>query len=318
MTETSLQALGDVITWLGAKASAAMVEDFRRDALVHLRRHVPFDRAIWAEARIEGKMALREPELFGIATNDRAAYEAAAYLDPRLPVVLATGGRALAYSAGPDDPASYVEAISALGLKHFLSIARFEATLGIASGLVLFSGPKRRPFTARQRDFIDAVFSHLVAAWTECQVAALDLDAREIRPSLCKATVQGLTITAAQPELVALLRLEWPDWVGPDLPPALIDEAVLRIKSAYDGAQIIIRATTAVDTAILAVRRRAAVDDLTGRERAVAELCAAGLSHKEIAVQLGIAPATARNHIAAVHRRLKVRRNSEVGPLLAR
>jgi DNA-binding CsgD family transcriptional regulator len=59
------------------------------------------------------------------------------------------------------------------------------------------------------------------------------------------------------------------------------------------------------------------VDDLTARERRVAELSARGLTYRDIASVLGLAPATARNHLAAVHRRLGVTRNSEVASLLA-
>lgn len=73
----------------------------------------------------------------------------------------------------------------------------------------------------------------------------------------------------------------------------------------------------AVDTALVVVRQRSVVDDLTARERAVAELCAQGLTFRDIASWLGLAPTTARNHLAAVHRRLGVTRNSEVASLLA-
>ena len=67
---------------------------------------------------------------------------------------------------------------------------------------------------------------------------------------------------------------------------------------------------------MIAVRERSAIDDLTVRERAVAELCGQGFSYKEISASLNIAPSTARNHIAAVHKRLNVKRNSEIGRLL--
>nr|WP_158651774.1 LuxR C-terminal-related transcriptional regulator [Marinobacterium profundum] len=39
---------------------------------------------------------------------------------------------------------------------------------------------------------------------------------------------------------------------------------------------------------------------------------ARGLSHKEVARALGIAPATARNHIQAIHERLRVRNSAEL------
>ena len=72
-----------------------------------------------------------------------------------------------------------------------------------------------------------------------------------------------------------------------------------------------------MDTALVIARERSVVDDLTVRELSVAQLCAQGFTYKDISARLRLAPATARNHIAAVHRRLGVTRNSEVSGLLA-
>ncbi|MCK5366149.1 MAG: LuxR family transcriptional regulator, partial [Gammaproteobacteria bacterium] len=46
---------------------------------------------------------------------------------------------------------------------------------------------------------------------------------------------------------------------------------------------------------------------LSERERMVAERYATGETHKEIAAALHIAPATVRNHLASIYRKLDVR-----------
>ena len=51
---------------------------------------------------------------------------------------------------------------------------------------------------------------------------------------------------------------------------------------------------------------------LTMREFAVAEHYAAGLSYKEIARELGISPATIRNHIAAIYRKLEINNKAQL------
>lgn len=60
--------------------------------------------------------------------------------------------------------------------------------------------------------------------------------------------------------------------------------------------------------------RPADAPPLTVREREVALCFAAGRSHKQIAAQLGLAPATVRNHLAACYRKLGV---ANRGALLA-
>jgi DNA-binding NarL/FixJ family response regulator len=57
-------------------------------------------------------------------------------------------------------------------------------------------------------------------------------------------------------------------------------------------------------------------DRLTPRQLEVARLRAAGKDYRTIAAALGVAPATARNHIAAIHATLNVQKNSEIGMLL--
>ena len=209
---------------------------FRRRALARLSRHLPFDRAIWADARVVDRMVLRAPELFNIAVAEQHLFETAAYGDPRLPAVLAQSGTAVAYSAGPDDPAAYLAAVRTLGLAHFLSIAHFDSILGMASGIVLFNALGRPAFTAANRVFIEAAFPHFRAAWTECQVNALWQEAGvPVRPRVCSATTHGLLLTAAHDDFVAMLRLEWPDWVGPHLPPALIDRGAGTVKPTFHG-----------------------------------------------------------------------------------
>lgn len=56
-----------------------------------------------------------------------------------------------------------------------------------------------------------------------------------------------------------------------------------------------------------------AAQPLTGREREVAELVSDGLSNKQIALRLGIGPATVKNHVHAVLEKLQVARRGAVG-----
>jgi two-component system nitrate/nitrite response regulator NarL len=57
---------------------------------------------------------------------------------------------------------------------------------------------------------------------------------------------------------------------------------------------------------------------LTQRERQIVELLDQGLSNKEIASELGIELATAKNHVHNILEKLQVRRRSQVGPRLGR
>jgi DNA-binding CsgD family transcriptional regulator len=311
MAGDALQSLGALFQWI--QASDLSVKDFRREALEQLCAHVAFDKAIWANADISGQMSLRSAELFNIASAQRPDFERAAFADPRLLQVLQAPGVAHAYSVGPDDPVVYRELTEAIDVGHVISIAHFDMTLGVASGITLVRPARAQAFNEASRHFVEIVFPLLITGWTKCQLAALETASSRL---LTTAACTDGVLNAAGPGFLALMHQEWPDWTGPHLPPELIEPISEEPKPTYLGQHIVINARMAVDTALITARPRSAVDDLTARERAVAELCAQGLTYKEISAVLHLAPATTRNHIAAVHKRLDVARNSEIARVL--
>jgi DNA-binding CsgD family transcriptional regulator len=204
------------------------------------------------------------------------------------------------------------------GLKHIMSTAFFDAELGLASGIVLLGSDSAPPFDEAARRFMEAAFAHLLRCWSENQIRALgrEIAAAAGLSSHAAASHHGV-VSAAQEGFLALFRREWPGWRGPLLPDAVRRLLLAPEGDRYMGKDIVLSIRHGHDVSLLLIRERVVADDLRPRERAVAQLCAGGASYRDIAEALGIAPATARNHIAAVHRRLGVNRNSEISALLA-
>ncbi|MEM7317683.1 MAG: helix-turn-helix transcriptional regulator [Pseudomonadota bacterium] len=63
-------------------------------------------------------------------------------------------------------------------------------------------------------------------------------------------------------------------------------------------------------------RRQPVLNALTPRQRTVALAAADGASNKDIATQLGITPATVKDHMHAALARLKLRSRSELAALI--
>ncbi len=61
-----------------------------------------------------------------------------------------------------------------------------------------------------------------------------------------------------------------------------------------------------------------ALPSLTGREQEIAQLVGDGLSNKEIAIHLGISPATVKNHVHIILNKLDVSRRRGIGAMLQR
>lgn len=318
VVQDRLVAFGAFLLWLREASRNTSPASFRFDVLTRLQDHVGFSRAIWGDALIDGRMDLRKPEMFGFGPDAQPDAELGAFADPRLARVLGAPGVSHGYSLGENDPPQLRTLAAKHHIGHILSIARFDEPLGLASGIVFVRSGEREAFSEADRLFVDAAFDHVMQAWTDCQIGSLTGDMRWGRgETRLAAAAQGLAILAAESGFTELIRLEWPDWSGPELPVAAIATETGLPLSHFLGDKIVMRVSMHDDVALIAVRSRSRADSLSGQERRVAELCVAGLTYKEIATQLGIAATTARNHIAAVHRRLNVRRNSEIGPVLA-
>jgi DNA-binding CsgD family transcriptional regulator len=320
---TGLQGFSDAITALAASVHDCASDNFRTNALTILGRNVAFDSAIWGSAAIGGLtgrpgFAFREVTLWNLVDTAFADAQTAAAVDPQLLAVLGNPGTSIAYSIGPDAPEQLRALTAEHQIGHIMSTASFDPALGIATGLVLFRSPAAAPFESSATAYAQAMFPHLMRCWTENQIESLtrSMLASDGTPRRAAVSRAGL-VSAAEGEFIALVRIEWPGWSGPQPPAAITALLAEPDASTYVGEHIVLKVRHALDVSLLLARERVAADSLSPREREVATLCAGGHSYREIASHLGIAPTTARNHIAAVHRRLGVSRNSEISAALA-
>ncbi|MBC7634870.1 MAG: helix-turn-helix transcriptional regulator [Acetobacteraceae bacterium] len=292
--------------------------EFRQSALAALQCHIEFAAGIWGSAAIGAGLAFREVVLTGLPESAIAEVEAGASADPRLLSVLGAPGTTVAYTVGADDPEIMQVQMARYGVKHIMSTAFFDAELGLASGIVLLGADTAPPFDQPAQLFMEAAFGHLLRCWSENQIRALgrEIAAAAGLSSYAAASHHGV-VSAAQDEFLTLFRREWPGWRGPLLPDAVRGLLLGPEGGRHMGQEIVLSVRHGHDVSLLLIRERVVADDLRPRELAVAQLCAGGASYRDIAESLGIAPATARNHIAAVHRRLGVSRNSEISALLA-
>lgn len=109
---------------------------------------------------------------------------------------------------------------------------------------------------------------------------------------------------------VHLMREEWPDWRGGRLPESMC--AILCKRGAYVGRALSFRAEPRESFWFAQARHKTDVDALGAREREVALRYSRGQTHTAIASELGISPATVRNHVAHCYKRLAVSNKAEL------
>ena len=116
-------------------------------------------------------------------------------------------------------------------------------------------------------------------------------------------TMQG-TIDIADPKFFELLEREWPDLAPESIPEVALE--CLRAGQPYHGLHIEISMVRQHGFNLCQIRSVDVLEVLTPREFVVARRFASGMSHKQIARELGISHHTVRNLLAQLYRKLKL------------
>jgi two-component system, NarL family, nitrate/nitrite response regulator NarL len=129
-----------------------------------------------------------------------------------------------------------------------------------------------------------------------------------------RTPILGLVLRAG-PEVVAAAAVSGiRAFVSPSQP---LSDIVAAVPRAARGEAICPPAVAALLLDHLSDRRGPSLAvELTAREREVAALVVKGMSNKEIAVTLVVEPATVKNHVHNILRKLHVRRRGEAAALL--
>ncbi|MYM25306.1 hypothetical protein GTP46_21995 [Duganella sp. FT135W] len=118
------------------------------------------------------------------------------------------------------------------------------------------------------------------------------------------------------PAFHALAQLEWPDWRGQQLPEELM-AALAGQGASYAGRHLLVACTVRERWLYLRARKHFKFAQLSPRELEVARCYAGGLSSKEVAQQLGLAPATVRNFLQKVYQKLAVSDKAQLANAIA-
>lgn len=178
------------------------------------------------------------------------------------------------------------------------------------------TSPARWIILYRKHDvrFAESDAACLHGLWTHLSRALLINQARAIERNTGKSstdrgmasglvTAEG-TVEIADPRFFGLLEREWPE-LEPEVIPAEVMELLLTGKT-YRGTQVEITLVRQQGGHLCRIRPVDAMEILTPREFVVARRFASGMSHKQIARELGVSHHTVRNQLAHLYRKLNL------------
>jgi DNA-binding NarL/FixJ family response regulator len=116
-----------------------------------------------------------------------------------------------------------------------------------------------------------------------------------LRRALPRATIIAISGTEARHEILATMHAGADAFISKAVPPALISSALQRaLRGRLRIAELILREADSSDAAA------PAVDGLTDRQRAVLRLVGKGHPNKEIALRMGLAEITIKQHVSRI------------------
>ena len=306
---------------LHAKPSELGYRAMQREAFEQLRRLVPLDGGLLAVGTIQqGVPQGHDVYLFEKPPELMASWDLIKHEDQLAFAATSSPGTTINMSAsGPMyDGCDAVRAHCArFDLEHMMCTAHIYAEAGLYWVISLYRSARSPAFSEAERETIELLSPHVFAATRNARLGELRTFTRVTGGTDQVAAIVSATglILEADPHLVDVARLEWPTWNGPFLPPAL-EPAVRAGTGRFIGKRIVVRIDAAEESRLVHMRRRVAADELTERERSIAEAFALGESHREIGSRLGIAPATVRRHLANLYEKLGVSSKAELDRML--
>ena len=178
-----------------------------------------------------------------------------------------------------------------------MSVQFNEPLAGRRVELHLWRRVEQPRFEPDDRNSLMFLMPHLVETQRENRLSRAQAAATDAPPrrSLALCDGQGL-LQQVDEQGMALLRSEWPLWLGTRLPEPL----VLAVQAAdgagplrpYYGRSITVLMARSGTALLLEIRRRVDADRLSGRQRDIALLYAAGPSSPQFATRLGLSPST--------------------------
>lgn len=296
-------------------AEQAGYQEFPGEALRLLQRWVGFDGAVLGlgEAGRDPRTGLliTQAHVHQRENHILQAYGAVSGCDPVTGAFLRGLHRPLAVDChaqyrrrGESHDLAEMDAFTrAYDLRHLLLFGDSPAADTPGRWLVLYRADDAC-FKSEDAELLHAAWLHLSRAIVLHRAALLDRQdgARAQRAS---ALVNGLGgVESADARFVDLLREEWPAFCGRQLPAELL--GALGRGQTWRGRRIEVAARHAQHLLVCMASPVDAVALLTPGETAVARRFAAGLSHKQIARELGVAPNTVRTQITRLYAKLQV------------
>ena len=294
------------------------LERYRETMLREIAGIIGFDAALWGTGDAEAER-FHSLTLIGLDERFSRTLEQTKNINPMFGELLDNPARTVDIADLIPDERFYRSDIYSricqpFGVQRALGISYRDSRSGLYTLIVLFRFERDQRFTADERRMQQHLVFHLMnAASLAYSVYLGHVSASEGRANAAIVDQFGVCYDT-QPSFLALIEENYPGWAGDRLPFALPND-----QGCHDASRrgLQVRATPVGDLVCVRAWKQGPMDRLTDREREIVDSVCRGLSYKEVARPLGIAPSTVSNHLYRVYEKLGVSSRTELAKLVS-
>jgi DNA-binding CsgD family transcriptional regulator len=319
--------LSEILIALHHGANVISPDKFREYALELVQTLIPFDSAVWGKHSRNGeKLVASEIYLHGNQTGLLQGLEKIRQLDTWLTEeqIVQPWITVNFNCSQPSRPINTElrRQFDVLGLMHCLCTTGYDPLTQSPHHIILSRKDLDRPYTEEERLLKQFLMPHLETACDHNyrllpQTSSNNPLGAERRQSNALTNNQGI-LFATEPRFISLLQSEFPGWHGPLLPEPLLKTFIEENNDRYVGSTITLTASRRSSMWLLWARPKQPIDEFSTRTMKLAAYFAEGHNHKEIGQMMNISPATVRNHISIIYKKLQVSNKSQLAQLLSR
>lgn len=290
-------------------------EDYRTWALRELAKVIPHDGALWGSGSFT-QYKFHSCTVTGLAPGFPEMLEATHAINPLVPKITTILDTPIdARLVIPDKiffkSEIYRRTFEPFGIKRILATTHLDRRSGLYSLISIYRFDRAHIFTDQEKAQQQRIAYHLFNAASHAFFLRL-IRASDRPPGSAAAVVDKLgCFHEAQLQFLDLLEEHFPDRELHLLPFALppTGETVI-------VGNLCVRAEPAADMYTVYLWPSGPLDRLTAREREIVLAVAQGLSFKQAARKIGLAPSTVANHLYRVYRKLGVYSRTELAALV--
>ena len=308
----SVGKISDFLLELYRDARRQRPDVFQKNTLAHLREFVTFDFGGWGGGTRDSR-EVSEVIMLDQSQGLFRDWSAVAEIDGYCDLALRRLNHTVLFDDIPDfrESTAYNEHWRRFDARNMVATIMAEPIDGYVSFVGLCSADTTCRYGESQRALKQMLMPHVSNALHSSRENQV-LEAETTDEGVGLITSAGVILASRMP-FAHLLRDEWarPD---PRTLAAILPTGPAG--SVWRGRSIQLRIEPIGPYFLLRARPRNDLDMLPPREQQVAEHFGRGMTHKEVARTLSIAPSTVRNHLAQIYEKLGIRDKGELARLV--